>query len=138
MGMYTDLEFTATIKPEYVNLIKTLYETFTWKNLGYEFTDIFSRDSRSGFIPFGAPLGDHSFTENEWKVNCSLKNYDNTIQLFLDNVLSKIALSVSEMTTMIEGSTDWGVSHSEYLFDPITGEFTETVIRIEYDNYMNY
>ncbi len=99
MGMYTGLRFEGIVKKEFREQIQELTSREKeWSELD----DIELRDfglfGRSMFIPFGALcyMPDHwdynSFNlyYNEetgyWTFKCSLKNYDNELEKFIDLV----------------------------------------------------
>lgn len=98
MGMYTGLRFKGIIKPEYRTIIKGIHnDNLTWEESGL--IDDFIYDGRADFIPYGAlcymPKSwkyddyiPHEFNEETgyWSFQCSLKNYDNTIEKFLDMI----------------------------------------------------
>lgn len=95
MGMYTTLYFKARIKKEYTDLIENYGLDGEWKDCGHPLLEQFGNgDRRASFIPNGAV--DYNCVKgsgriNEWlpqfrlwEVQCSLKNYDATIDDFLD------------------------------------------------------
>jgi len=101
MGMYTGLRGTVNLKREYLSKIKSLVSRdLSWMDILPECCSEFYTDSRASFIPFGiicyldwdevvcgvAEDGVFSFA-------CSLKNYNNTIEKFLEYVLPEIAES---------------------------------------------
>lgn len=115
MGYYTGFRFIGLLKPKYEKDITSIFGTKEcdencWVKFAkkYPFAKKFSEDSRCEFIPFGYNdlpriLGafDH---HNEfivdgidiyedgvtWNFACSLKDYDNTIELFLQSIASEI------------------------------------------------
>lgn len=108
MGMYTGLRFKVVIKPEYREILNTILNEDDFLEWGYyentPFTKEWMNYSRSCFIPWGAicympdDWEDHSISNFDiktgiWEVRCSLKNYERTIEYFLENVLSKIIMS---------------------------------------------
>lgn len=117
MGTYTGLRCKVKLKNEFVPIIEKMIKNTSWAKLGYDFLDDFEVYSRSNLIPFG-PLCSVPNSWNtekalcEWKTRiedemwifqCSLKDYDNTIQYFFINVLSKIAES-SQHIEVLYGS----------------------------------
>lgn len=125
--MYSNVKFEVKLKPEFVNNIHRLINDFdneTWETIGFpEYDSV----SRSHFIPFGA-CDDHVNTlEGDiWKVSCSLKDYDDTIQSFLDLVGCHIFEEVISFTIKIESSEDWNESHREVTF--VDGKFDIAII----------
>jgi hypothetical protein len=123
MGMYTDLSVKVKLKPEFVPIIQKViardYEN-VWTNLGYDFMDDYANFSRSGCIPYGfiyEPELKHQLTDGVWQFCCSLKNYDDTIEYFLDNVLSKI---IDESYLISYRYEEWV---SERLYTFVDGKF---------------
>ncbi|HBJ1650878.1 TPA: hypothetical protein LA460_000097 [Clostridium botulinum] len=105
MGMYTGLRFKGVIKEKYREDIELMLEGENcWKDCKHEILKHYSKVSRSMFIPFGAL----AYMPNCWEddkdgfeiyfneetgllcFQCSLKNYDSTIEIFLNNVASEI------------------------------------------------
>lgn len=111
MGMYTGLRFKAIIKKEYRDDINQLINDSneTWRVCKNEVLKSFDTINRSDFIPFG-PL---CYMPNCWEnpeneeatdgferyfnkatgllcFQCSLKNYNNTIEYFINNIASLI------------------------------------------------
>lgn len=105
MGMYTGLRVKAYIKPEYHEMIGSIVgRDVEWKHFDYDFLKTFGNLSRASFIPFGAMSYMPDDWENRnifhknaglWDFACSLKNYENEIEAFLDNVLTKISISAT-------------------------------------------
>lgn len=98
MGMYTGLRGKIKLKPEYAVKIKQEMgseEYFCWENILPEGNKYHSY-SRNSFIPFGMQ---QLWWENEpvelkdgiLSFTCSLKNYDDTIEVFLKECLPLIA-----------------------------------------------
>jgi hypothetical protein len=98
MGMYTGLRFEAELKPFVADAMRLAKDSDDfWLTLSrvIHVPDDWLRVSRRYFIPFGSvvympddwqekdgiPIG------NTWEVCCSLKNYDEEIELFLNKVL---------------------------------------------------
>ena len=107
MGMYTGLRVRAVIKPEYREEIELLHLSgYNWSGAKYDFMKNFGMDPRAEFIPKGAyyPVpGIHSWKKycyynsktGLWRFACFLKNYNMTIENFLDDVLSAVAESAT-------------------------------------------
>ncbi|MED1125179.1 hypothetical protein [Bacillus atrophaeus] len=119
MGMYTGLRCKAIIKPEYREEMKHIAEQeYEWSDSNLDFMKEYGKVSRATFIPRGAlaympdkwegpPFGrfgdgvpTDGFGRNFdpdtglWTFQCSLKNYDDTIEYFMDHVLSRISEKV--------------------------------------------
>lgn len=114
MGMYTGLRGKVKLKPEVEDLMcywlyaedNTCeeYNYAMWLFIGNKLDNVkilnFNDDSRSSFIPNGQVcyMPDDWQNENSialgdtWNFCCSLKNYTNTIQKFID-LLPEIAVS---------------------------------------------
>lgn len=146
MGMYTALRFNAKIKEEYSEAINYIAENKgnkRWADVADEFFEhnifeYFSTYSRANFIPFSDPDGSPDSWKNDkeyywsydketrvWKFQCGLKNYDSTIEFFLDVVARKIVEEVYHIETFYEESE----KGSKY--DLVNGEF-EVVGSVEY------
>lgn len=105
MGMYTGLRVKAYIKPEYLEMVESIVERdVEWNHFDYDFLNTFGKLSRASFIPFGAMSympedwkNKNYFYKNTgvWDFACSLKNYDNEIEEFLNNVLTEISISAT-------------------------------------------
>lgn len=99
MGMYTGLRGKIQLKKEFVDKIKLLLNReVEWEEILPEECSSFYNDSRASFIPFGVICyldWDEVYADitdsGEFTFACSLKNYDNTIQKFLENVIPVIA-----------------------------------------------
>lgn len=114
MGEYTCLKFTGVLKKKYVDDIKNLkldeyklvWEDFAKK---YPFAENYLKNDRSNFIPFGAisaynerKVGcenrynhiiwssDYYETYYTWNFACDLKDYDNTIETFINEIANEI------------------------------------------------
>lgn len=119
MGMYTGLRFKGVVKHEFSQMIKKMNgESLDWMDLyelypQYSFLKEFGEYSRSSSIPYGAlaympdswevnpddwrcTLATDGFDRgyNEllklWSFQCSLKNYDRTIQKFFKIIVPQI------------------------------------------------
>lgn len=106
MGSYTGLRCKVKLKEEFVPVVEKLIQTREWSNLSYAFLDEFSTYSRADSIPFAQDRNSMPYLwvsdeelndwknrteEDIWIFQCSLKNYDKTLECFLKNVLSVIA-----------------------------------------------
>ena len=103
MGMYTYFEFIGELKKEFVNDVKELfvdtYDKEAWDEFAkrYKFAKEFAKLPSANFIPFGAVLSTcissgnyRDFIGYTWCFNCELKNYDNEIDTFLQQIARKI------------------------------------------------
>lgn len=108
MGDYTGLRFTAKLKPQAIPIIQLLNEvraspSSTWGLVAQSFPLpellAWQQVGRCDFIPFGAICylpdewddqaadGQSLLDGDTWRVICSLKNYENEIELFMLGVL---------------------------------------------------
>lgn len=110
MGMYTGMRFRGTLRAEYIERFAPVMERGDWSMLS-EFS--IAQTSRAGFIPKGAVcympdsweydgLYDEYFNKEDGRVRfqCSLKNYENEIELFLEDV--PILFEEAEIEVMYE------------------------------------
>lgn len=138
MGMYTGLRCKVIIKPEYREEMKYLHEIdYEWEDSNLDFMKEYAEgDGRATFIPRGSlsympdaweedPRSlfspatdgfDRKFDPETglWTFQCSLKNYDDTIENFLDNVLSRITEEVIHLEYYYE---EWSRSRMLFLDD---------------------
>lgn len=164
MGMYTGLRFKAIIKKEYREDIDIILKSKnSWEDCSHELFKDYSKVSRSDYIPFGSPAympevweGEPYDEEKPWNCRatngfdryfnketgllcfqCSLKNYDSTIELFLNKVAKviidktihiEVLYEEDEVSTLynIENNNikelDYGIRYSEYYNElPIWG-----------------
>lgn len=130
MGTYTGIRFEAKLKPDVADAINIasdrlirgkINSTDQWWFLVCFITDIpadsaFMHDYRRTFIPFGAisympddwierPDMDCN-EDNIWKVSCSLKNYQGTIEKFVEQVLPYMIEEPCEVETRFEYDDD--------------------------------
>lgn len=101
MGMYTGIRFKGYIKPEFREKFEAIAIDGEWENSEYELFKTFGRNRRSSFIPMGAlSYMPDEWEENEiatdgferawvkdtgyWVFQCSLKNYENEIEQWLE------------------------------------------------------
>lgn len=129
MGDYTGLRVDVVLKPEFVPVIEYLMSKEIWYDTDqnsdeprwdavarkfpqFRFLKDWSLVSRAEFIPFGAlaymPWGDddpawHRRIEGDrWVFQCSLKNYSQTIEKFLEDVLHLMVKEVNEVYHLYE------------------------------------
>ena len=98
MGMYTGLRFKGVVKEEFRAKFEDIALEGSWEDSDDEKFIEFSKDFRSSFIPCGMLAympwdeDDKEFTRTydaktgRWTFQCSLKNYNDTIEAFLDMV----------------------------------------------------
>ena len=110
MGMYTGLRFKGVVKKEFRNNFENIAMNGAWEDSNDEVFKGFSKISRASFIPCGAlsympdewetepfdeyrngkPTDGFDRTYNRetgrWTFQCSLKNYNDTIENFLEIV----------------------------------------------------
>ncbi|MCY9737510.1 hypothetical protein M5X17_27795 [Paenibacillus alvei] len=124
MGMYTGLRCKVIIKPEYKEEFELMHSiNYEWDESNLDFLREYGQYSRATFIPrgslsympdswevvpldangrrqcmYGTPTDgfDRTFDKDTglWSFQCSLKNYDSTIEYFFDNVLCKVTEQV--------------------------------------------
>ena len=131
MGMYTSLRFKGYIKPEFREEFKGIALTGEWRKAKDSTLNSFSRVDRASFIPCGslncAPetweiaSPSDKYRENAkatdgfertynpetgcWAFQCSLKNYSDTISVFL-KILPHFASSITHLEIIYE-EWDW-------------------------------
>lgn len=113
MGMYTGLRVNVTVKDEYRKMIRAINGGEEWLQFSceYPFLADYATLGRSDFIPHGMlsympyswETEDYRATDGfetginmitgKWTFQCSLKNYENEIEKFLDEVLPNIITS---------------------------------------------
>ena len=113
MGMYTGLRVKVTVKEEYRGMINEINNGAEWREFStrHPFVAEYARLGRSEFIPSGmiSYMPDYWETEDYeatdgfdrkidmetgyWTFQCSLKDYENEIEKFLDEVLPNIITS---------------------------------------------
>ena len=102
MGMYTGLKFKGIVKEKFRKNFEDIALYGDWEESDDEIFRQFGKVSRSGFIPCGGlaympdkweiEVFDNNFDRTydektgRWTFQCSLKNYDNTIEKFLEIV----------------------------------------------------
>ncbi|PTY93031.1 hypothetical protein [Heyndrickxia sporothermodurans] len=144
MGMYTGLRCKVVIKPEYREAMKQLVDNeYEWSESDVDFFKEYGDVSRATFIPRGAlaympgewegpPFGkfgdgvptdgfDRKFDPETglWTFQCSLKNYEDTIETFMENVLARIAEKVIHLEYYYE---EWDKS---IMYDIVDGKVVE-------------
>lgn len=115
MGMYTGLRFKGIVKPEFASMIKDMVvEGVEWDDLAdahpeHAFLQEYADYNRADFVPRGALAympdsweeqpwtpaskatdgfdGSFNVTERLWSFQCSLKNYESTIEKFLEVIV---------------------------------------------------
>lgn len=150
MGMYTGLRCKVIIKPEYRDELEAMHKlNYEWTRSNIDFIREYGDYSRADFIPRGmlsympdsweitpkkedgsedwnnakdADGFEISFDKitGLWSFQCSLKNYDDTIEYFIDKVLSEIAESVKHLEYYYE---EW--DHS-VLYELVDGKIVKS------------
>ena len=128
VGMYTSLRFIGTIKEEWRESFENIAEHGWWDDSSYPIFVEISKDQRMDFIPCGslccAPddwyLADkfersYSCTTGIWTFKCSLKNYDRTIEKFLE-IIPELCESIEHCEYFYE---EWDTSR---LYNFVNGE----------------
>lgn len=97
MGMYTTLFCLCDIKEEYERELTLLSKAgWQWEHAITEELRDFGYDRRSGFVT-GKCLGNH-----KWTFEADLKNYDDTLEEFIQTVLSLICKKIYKLETLYE------------------------------------
>lgn len=97
MGMYTGLHFKGIVKEKYrEDIEKRVNEDKSWHELTHEIFKDFGTYDRADFIPNGMLMSAFEEWEEienvynvhtgEWTFACSLKNYGNEIEEFIEMV----------------------------------------------------
>lgn len=153
MGMYTGLRFKGTIKKEFRNEFEDIALSGDWEESNNEVFKGFGGVSRARFIPCGALayMPDEWETEpydkyhngtptdgfdrtydkesGRWTFQCSLKNYENTIEEFL----SIVPYFIEEVEHAEVYYEEWRYSKRYKL---INGEMLMTDDKfVDYDKY---
>jgi hypothetical protein len=153
MGMYTGLRCKVIVKPEYREEMKHIAEQdYEWSESNLDFMKKYDEEhSRATFIPRGAlsymprsweegPFGGSGFGGKAtdgfernfdpetglWTFQCSLKNYEDTIEYFMDHVLSRISEKVIHLEYYYE---EWDKS---IMYDIVDGKVIELDKGISY------
>jgi hypothetical protein len=129
MGMYTGLRCKVIIKPEFRKDFQMLSENlYKWNSSNVDFIKEFSEVERNNFIPLGsvnsmpgswekAPYDkygsgvpedgfDRNFDANTglWTFQCSLKNYEDTIEKFIEKVLKNVVQEIIHLEQLHQDS----------------------------------
>lgn len=174
MGMYTGLRFKAIIKQEYIDDIQKMLKSNNdepWEDCESDVLKSFAKISRSSFIPFGCLAYMPDCWENEdgtdsdgferdfnnetgrFAFQCSLKNYDETIEYFINNVVPIICdklihcetlyeeVNVSTMYGLNDGKIeelDYGIRYQESDFYKDESYYTDIEVDDLNKNYKDY
>jgi hypothetical protein len=137
MGMYTGLRCKVVVKPEFREELMRLHdEDYEWETSSFDFMQEFGQLGRASFIPRGSlsympdewediPRKDDGSLDywngkatdgfgrsfnletGYWAFQCSLKNYEDEIESFFENVLPRIAESIEHLEYYYE---EWASS----------------------------
>ena len=154
MGMYTGLRCKVKVKNKFREDIEQRMSGREWRWCDNENIYYFGSVSRSEFIPFGAlscmpdeweyELNQDGFItyhatdgfENKfnketgyWSFQCSLKNYDSTIEIFIKYVLNEIVEEVYHLEKYYE---EWNTSE---LYELKDGKIVPLGYGIVYENF---
>ena len=117
--MYTTVKCSAVVHPNYRQCIKTLFDSHSWKEVEKQYPGVISTKSlvgRASTIPFctsayipeswnnGEQCHYYNETNGNWLFICSLKNYENDIEVFIENVMTKVCSRVYRFTSLYEES----------------------------------
>ena len=155
MGMYTGIRFKGYIKPEFRENFELIALDGDWKESSDEIFKKYGEYSRASFIPCGAL----SYMPDEWETDprnyeysqatdgfkrsynnetgywtfqCSLKNYDDTIEEFF-KLLPYFIKSIEHLEYFYE---EWDYSTQYNLIDGKIVEINDKFIKYnDYDNY---
>lgn len=147
MGMYTGVRCKVIIKPEYRDEIERLSKDhYNWADSKIDFMKEYGQDYRATFIPLGAL----AYMPNSWEIDgratddfersfnkeiglwtfqCSLKNYEHTIEHFFEDVLAKIAQEIIHLEYYYE---EW---ISSWMYDLKGNKIVRSGIGIKYNFY---
>jgi len=149
MGMYTGFVCKIKVKEKYYDLVqflndgeyefrKGLWETACDK-FGYKFVKEFMVNNRSDFIPRGGCSAynedwleeyiledSNSFEKGIWFFGCDMKNYDNTIEDFVQIVLPEITEEVYFVKSHYEEDEEEDENYEILYTIPITLDTTST------------
>jgi len=141
MGMYTGLRCKVIIKPEYIVEFVRLHSKevyYDWSTSNIDFLKEYYEYPRADWVPNGclsympvewedsekkATDGFDTKFESEtglWSFQCSLKNYDDTIEYFFEHVLSKVTQEVIHLEYYYE---EW--TRSKF-YELINGKIVES------------
>jgi hypothetical protein len=150
VGDYTGLRCRIIIKEEFREEFYQLHDnSYEWLESNIDFLKSFGEYNRSAFIPRGsiaAYMPDEWIKDDEktngeftrsynketglWVFQCSLKNYNQTIEYFLEHVLSKITKEVIHLEYLYES---WIVSTLYELKDGVIVESKIDGIKYGYE-----
>lgn len=145
MGMYTGLRFKGTVKEEFRNEFEDIALEGNWEESNNDVFKQFGSVSRAMFIPCGALAYmpdewedddgfDRTYDKNSgrWTFQCSLKNYNYTIEEFM-KIVPYFIEEVEHAEVFYE---EW--SHSVRL-ELVDGEMVMTDNKfIEYNKYSDW
>ncbi len=114
MGMYTGVRSRVKIKPEHRDAIKKLHDYGDWTVVSVPNVIDWIMHGRCGFIPFGvlaympddfgepSKEGGSEFDGEWWTFSCSLKNYENEIEFFMENIMCHLVEEVDYCESLYE------------------------------------
>ena len=121
MGMYTGLRFKGVVKEQFREGFEEIALDGAWGDSADERLRGFANDCRASFIPCGALSYMPWYDDDEefartydtktgvWTFQCSLKNYNDTIEAFLD--LVPYFIENVEFCEVLYESWAWSVSY---------------------------
>lgn len=130
MGMYTQLQFNMIIKPEFRKYCDVFLNAGWAESDDLKFKE-FGKHKHASFIPTGYNVatdgGSEHYTEStgEWMVDCAFKNYDDTLESFLE-LIPYFIESINFMKVIEE--TPAGEIYTEYKF--IEGALVEALVEV--------
>lgn len=167
MGMYTGLRCKMFVKKEFrEELLRLHSEGYEWESSNIDFMRGFGRFGRASFIPCGSlsymPDEWEDIPKKEdgspdywngkatddferefnvetgyWSFQCSLKNYENEIEAFFEEVLPEITESIEHLEYFYE---EWT---SSILYELVDGKIVQSGKKgikygYEYDEFGGY
>lgn len=103
MGTYTKIYCTCQVKKEYEKeLINMCVNNKEWEDSKLDLFKEFGKDERAGYIKIRWRM--NQFGETRFNFNGELKNYDDTIENFINVVLNEIVQTLHLCYTLHENS----------------------------------
>jgi hypothetical protein len=118
MGMYTGVRAKVKVKPEAYHVVEQLVSGSYWEDIKTDSQEIRNMiedwliADRYNLIPFGVlsympwddndPEWAHSFVDGIWTFQCSLKNYEDEIEYFFENILCYMITDIIHLEELYE------------------------------------
>jgi hypothetical protein len=113
MGNRTTIDAEIVLKPEAIPIIEALHATRSiedsWLEVAktYPWLEEWANHYWADFIPFGNSSEPSTLKDGVWSFCCAVKDSDDTIQYFFENVLPKLAQEIPFLETELEDPTIW-------------------------------